>query len=296
VPVVWLWLRLALVALAAYVVASISLLQAPMYQASAQMLVGWDQRTLEYRGEPPIQEIMYTIESRRVAQETIQRLGLETNPTELLNSLSTDQVEGTQFIKLTYEDTNPHTAKRIANTVGQVSSELISEHLTGSARFPDGELTTSVWKKAGLPAIPASPQPWRNAALTLVLGVVLAVVLPQGTLRPLAARSAQIAGGLAEHSKVRAGQLLIRVRQGVAQAQALLGRRAALSEAEAIKEKKLLRALDRCGRLTALGAAWQTGLSVEEAERILSELADKGHLEVSVEGGSLVYSFWEYGA
>jgi hypothetical protein len=31
---------------------------------------------------------------------------------------------------------------------------------------------------------------------------------------------------------------------------------------------------------------------VEEADRMLSELADKGHLEVSIEDGRLVYAFW----
>jgi hypothetical protein len=32
---------------------------------------------------------------------------------------------------------------------------------------------------------------------------------------------------------------------------------------------------------------------VEEAERLLSALAAKGHLEVTVERGRLLYSLWE---
>jgi hypothetical protein len=41
------------------------------------------------------------------------------------------------------------------------------------------------------------------------------------------------------------------------------------------------------------GVALETSLSVEQAERMLSELAGKGHLEVRVEHGRLFYSLWE---
>jgi hypothetical protein len=43
-------------------------------------------------------------------------------------------------------------------------------------------------------------------------------------------------------------------------------------------------------------AALETSLSVEEANRMLFELAARGHLEVTVEHGKLLYSFWEHGA
>jgi len=62
---------------------------------------------------------------------------------------------------------------------------------------------------------------------------------------------------------------------------------------EAAMEKELLEALWRRGELTAAGAALQTSLTVEEAERLLSALAAKGHLEVTVERGRLLYSLWE---
>jgi hypothetical protein len=62
--------------------------------------------------------------------------------------------------------------------------------------------------------------------------------------------------------------------------------------AERIKEKELLEALDRRGKLTAVEAALETSLSVEEANRMLFELATRGHLAVTVEDGKLLYSFW----
>jgi hypothetical protein len=41
------------------------------------------------------------------------------------------------------------------------------------------------------------------------------------------------------------------------------------------------------------GAALETSLTLEEADRMLSALAAKGHLEVTVEHGRLLYSLWE---
>jgi hypothetical protein len=69
--------------------------------------------------------------------------------------------------------------------------------------------------------------------------------------------------------------------------------RSGTSGVEVAKEKELLEALRRRGALTAAGAALETSLSVEEADRMLSALAAQGHLEVRVERGGLLYSFWE---
>ena len=66
-----------------------------------------------------------------------------------------------------------------------------------------------------------------------------------------------------------------------------------LSTAEAAKEKELLEALARRGALTVAGATLETSLTVEEADRTLSALAAKGHLEVTVEHGRLLYALWE---
>jgi hypothetical protein len=43
----------------------------------------------------------------------------------------------------------------------------------------------------------------------------------------------------------------------------------------------------------AFGNPGYGGIAVEEAERMLSELAVRGHLEVSLEHGRLHYALWE---
>ena len=60
------------------------------------------------------------------------------------------------------------------------------------------------------------------------------------------------------------------------------------------KERELLEALRDRGELTPAQAAVETSLSVREADELLKELAEGGHLEVRVRGGALSYSLWDY--
>ena len=55
-------------------------------------------------------------------------------------------------------------------------------------------------------------------------------------------------------------------------------------------ERRLLEAIERHGEITPIRAALETSLTVAEADRMLSELAQGGHLEVRVEGAKLLYS------
>jgi capsular polysaccharide biosynthesis protein len=264
------------VVLVAVGVAGASLLQTPTYEATAQVWVSPAQETGKIQLIPLaptpetlraiILEMTHAIDSRPVAEEAIGRLGLQMGAAELLDKLTVEQVEGTQFIRLTYEDTDPERAKQIVNTVGKVS-ELSSER---SSTF-----TTTVWEKAAAPESPVSPQPLRNGLLTLVIGLMLCT----GTVVALPGVGARVAGTLGEQPS----------RQGIDQA-GVLGRDRSI--VERIKEKKLLRALGRRGKLTAVEAALESELSVEEANRILEELAFAGHLEVTVEHGRVLYSFW----
>ena len=58
------------------------------------------------------------------------------------------------------------------------------------------------------------------------------------------------------------------------------------------KERELLDALGHKGELTPASAAMETSLTVSEADRMLSELARNGYLEVRADGGMLCFSLW----
>jgi hypothetical protein len=59
------------------------------------------------------------------------------------------------------------------------------------------------------------------------------------------------------------------------------------------KERELLEALARRGELSPALAALETSLTVAEADRMLSDLAESGHVEVRAREGGLGYALWE---
>lgn len=118
---------------------------------------------------------------------------------------------------------------------------------------------------------------------SLLVGLVLLRDLGNGSVGTSAASLAGPAG-TREPVTERARRLLHR------------SRRAARNDVPATaveRERELLEALRRRGELTVAGAALETSLTVEDADRMLSVLAAKGHLEVRAERGSLLYSLWE---
>jgi succinoglycan biosynthesis transport protein ExoP len=187
--------------LVAVAVGVASLLQTPKYEASAQVWVdqkqGPQQTNLAVSGEeiqterlPQIRidipehrerlhELIpvmpYAIDSRPVAEETIRRLGLRMEPAELLDKPTVEQVENTRFILLSYKGTDPVQAKQIANTAGEVSTELISERSAAGS-----QVRATVYEEAALPHTPVSPNPLKNGLLTLVVGLALSVGLMAG--------------------------------------------------------------------------------------------------------------------
>ena len=62
--------------------------------------------------------------------------------------------------------------------------------------------------------------------------------------------------------------------------------------AASAKERELLEALREHGELTPARAAMETSLTVAEADGMLKELAEGGHLEVRARGGGLFYALW----
>lgn len=59
------------------------------------------------------------------------------------------------------------------------------------------------------------------------------------------------------------------------------------------RERELLEALRVQGELSPAQAAMETSLTVAEADKMLGELAEGGHLDVRVRGGGIFYALWE---
>ena len=161
----------------------VTLWQTPVYEASAKLVVGQKASVRQDSDlvkppaptaeglQEPARSVVEAIDSRPVAEEVIQRLGLRMKPAELVENLSVEPEVSPGFLQLSYKDTDPERAQRIVNTVGVGSSERIPEAI-GSA-----DITVTMYEDALVPGSPESPDPVRNAALALMLGLMVGPVL-----------------------------------------------------------------------------------------------------------------------
>jgi capsular polysaccharide biosynthesis protein len=156
-----------------------SLYQAPTYQATVKILVGQKSTgTSSLSGDVSgLQDLTLTVAkavpTTPVAQGVVEQLNLpETSAKEVLRNTSAEQDPGTMFVNVTYKSSDPKRVQLIANAIGQVVSQKISEVSLGA-----NAITATVFEPATLPETPISPDPVRNSIMGLVLGGLLGVVL-----------------------------------------------------------------------------------------------------------------------
>jgi capsular polysaccharide biosynthesis protein len=179
-----LWQRLPVILLVAVLLTGLvvvfNLVQTPIYEASSKVLI------VEVRGKDVADQPLSSqvdgldqlalvmtevVDSRRVAEATVKKLGLDIPPGEFVKNLSAEQVTETPFINIKYEDTNPQRAKLIANTIPEVLPDQVSDVNIGTT----GPITAKVFDPAVTPNHPASPNPLRNGFVALVFGLMLGV-------------------------------------------------------------------------------------------------------------------------
>jgi capsular polysaccharide biosynthesis protein len=175
----WIIVLVALVFVGTAIGASLA--QPPVYEASAKLLLGQKQDENQLLGNlmgsvEGLQQLTHTmvaaVDSRPVAEETIRQQGLQMDPQTLLDNLTVEQLEDTQFLQLTYSDSDPERAQEIVNAVSDVSTDKIAE-----ANASSTNITVMVWEHAAVPDAPISPDPVRNGLLALGLGLMLGVGL-----------------------------------------------------------------------------------------------------------------------
>jgi capsular polysaccharide biosynthesis protein len=169
----WVILLIAIVCMGAAV--GFSLAQTPVYEASIKVLVGQGRGIItenpnEVQGLQQLTQTMAEgVRSRLVAEAVIQQLNLRVTPEEFLESrLSAQQIKETQFVQVNYRDSSPERAQQVANTIGEVFSQRVSQ-LDPS----NNPISATVWEQAPVPSEPVSPTPVRNGLLALVLGAML---------------------------------------------------------------------------------------------------------------------------
>src|SRR5215213_268511 len=177
-----LWVIALMTAVFTGAAVAFSLAQTPMYEASVEILVGQEQGAGSTPGSlggdvQGLEQLTATmakgVNSRPIAEEVIQQLNLQVTPEEFLEKhLSVRQVIQTQFIEVNYRDSSPERAQQVANAIGDVFSEQVSQ-VSPSA----SAITATVWTRAVVPDEPVSPKPVRTGMLALVLGLMLGLGL-----------------------------------------------------------------------------------------------------------------------
>jgi capsular polysaccharide biosynthesis protein len=171
------WVVVSTVVLLTGATVGFSIVQTPTYDASTKIIIGQGGKlTQDPVAEAGLQDITDTmvvaVGTRPVAEGVISKLHLHKSPTKFLKDMSVQRLGATQFIEVTYTDTDPKRAQRVANTIG----EVFSQEVAGVSPGPN-DITASVWEPAAVPQSPADPDPIRNGLLALVLGLVLGMGL-----------------------------------------------------------------------------------------------------------------------
>lgn len=172
-----LWLIILLGVLCAGAAAGYSLSQEPQYQAASTVLVGQEGEVVSDPSDAVgFQSITATMaeaaNSRLIAEEAVQQAELDMSAENVVSGMSAEAVPETQFIEISFTDSDPETAQKTANALGSAFAEHMSE------MNPRNEnVSATVWEEAAGPESPVSPTPQRDGALGLIGGLMAGVAL-----------------------------------------------------------------------------------------------------------------------
>jgi capsular polysaccharide biosynthesis protein len=171
--------RFWLVLLAGFIVADIAFgitkfLITPIYSSSATMLVVTKEPTLSsladlQLGSQLTNDYEILITSRPVLERTIEELDLETDYKQLRNTISISNPNDSRMLIITAPQPDPALAKKVVDTLAEISSEYIAEKMEVTA--------PKIIEEGEIPITQSSPSLLRNTAIGGMLGILAAVFL-----------------------------------------------------------------------------------------------------------------------
>ena len=177
-----LWIVILLPILTVGTAVGVSLLQTPVYEASARVVVspreGATQQDNLSNTISGLQALAIEMEAaglnRSMVEDIVKAQGEPgaVSEADLNNNLTIAQLEDTRFLTLTYNDTNKIRAQEVVNNAAEIFAKKAPE---ASGVAADAAVRVSAY--AGVPPAPEEPDPVRNGLGALVIGLMLGVGL-----------------------------------------------------------------------------------------------------------------------
>ncbi|SEB93163.1 capsular exopolysaccharide family [Paramicrobacterium humi] len=112
------------------------------------------------------------VDTAIVLDRVIEELGLNTSASQLASHVSADTPINTVLINVTVTDTDPKTAAKIANKIGEVFADVVVNKLEKPAGDAPSLVRIATIQPAAVPAAPVSPNVRMNIVLGLLIGLV----------------------------------------------------------------------------------------------------------------------------
>ncbi len=163
------WILLAAIVFAAGAFGYTKLMVTPTYNSTITIYFNHD--NMSSAGDITIatyyaQDYAKLIKKRPVLERAIADLDLDMTYGDLASRINVMIEEQSRVLDITVTDTDPETAKRIADGVAMATKQMMEELMGGERAI--------IWGDASLPTSPVSPSAVRNAILAAVVGLVLA--------------------------------------------------------------------------------------------------------------------------
>ncbi len=173
----WFWVILLTIIVCVGLAVGFSFQQPPLYQASIKILVGQNRGIVEDPAQAlNLQTLALTLSeavaTRPIGERVVRDLDLDYSPEAIAAGTNAEVIPETQFIEVTYTDTEPRRTKRIVNAIGDAFSEQIAE-----VSPQVSAVSATVWERAAVPQSPVSPNPERTGLIAFVVGAILGVGL-----------------------------------------------------------------------------------------------------------------------